>query len=176
MRYLLQSEEFYSAEAYRNKIKSPVELVIGTLRSLGAETDGKTLPRTISQMGQTLFDPPDVSGWAEGLAWINSSTLLGRINFARSITKVNAKGTSIDWGQGSVSFDEMNPTGRATIKYFSDVFLDGRIDTDDQKILNAYVDHFHEETSLNTLDVFSQEQLIRSVAYLVMASPDYQLA
>jgi uncharacterized protein (DUF1800 family) len=36
-------------------------------------------------MGQSLFDPPDVGGWPANAAWISSSTVLARINFAHSV-------------------------------------------------------------------------------------------
>ncbi len=82
MRQIFNAPEFYSDRAYRAKVKSPTELVAGIVRSLGVETDGRLLPGAVDGMGQTLFAPFDVSGWPGGAAWITSTTLLQRLNFA----------------------------------------------------------------------------------------------
>jgi uncharacterized protein (DUF1800 family) len=67
------------------KIKSPVELVIGTLRSLKATTNAQLVAQGLLEIGQGLFYPPNVKGWDGGRAWINSSTLLGRANLMADI-------------------------------------------------------------------------------------------
>ncbi|MFD2272449.1 DUF1800 family protein [Undibacterium arcticum] len=60
-------------------MKSPVELMVGTLRQFQFSYDDP-LPFTfaVAQLGQNLFNPPNVKGWPGGEAWINSSTLLAR--------------------------------------------------------------------------------------------------
>lgn len=77
---ILQSNLFYSSIALGQRIKSPVELVIGTLRSLKATTNTQLIAQGLRGIGQGLFYPPNVKGWDGGRAWINSSTLLGRSN------------------------------------------------------------------------------------------------
>ena len=67
------------------KIKSPVELVIGVLRSLKATTNTQLVAKGLLDIGQGLFYPPNVKGWDGGRAWINSSTLLGRANLMADI-------------------------------------------------------------------------------------------
>ena len=57
VRQILTSPEFYSAQAYRAKIKSPVELVAGTLHTLGIEVDGKGVGGLATLMGQMLLNP-----------------------------------------------------------------------------------------------------------------------
>ena len=46
----------------------------------------KDLGATVAAMGQDLFNPPNVKGWQEGRAWINSRTLLARVNFASTLS------------------------------------------------------------------------------------------
>ena len=60
---MFTSPAFFSDKAYKARIKSPVEFVVGAVRGLGLETDGKKLPQAIATMGQTIYDPPNVSGW-----------------------------------------------------------------------------------------------------------------
>ena len=63
-------------------VKSPVELVIGTLRLFELQpADWPPLMGEAEGMGQQLFNPPNVKGWPGGDAWINSSTLLKRKGF-----------------------------------------------------------------------------------------------
>jgi uncharacterized protein (DUF1800 family) len=79
---LLTSDAFYAPEHRAALIKSPVDLVVGTLRQFGFST-GEMLPFafTVAQLGQNLFAPPNVKGWPGGHAWINSTTLLARKQF-----------------------------------------------------------------------------------------------
>lgn len=91
VRTILLSEEMYSAAAYRTRIKAPVEVVIGSLRALEVETDGhKELP-LMRAMGQLLYDPPDPAGWTGDGAWINSTTMLARSNFANALTMTRSR-------------------------------------------------------------------------------------
>jgi uncharacterized protein (DUF1800 family) len=83
---MLRSELFFSPAAYRQKIASPVDFTLGAVRRLeGSRVSPVALADTCSKMGQTLFHPPNVAGWEEGKAWINSTTLLARSNFAQEI-------------------------------------------------------------------------------------------
>jgi len=79
---LLTSDAFYAAENRGTLVKSPVDLVVGTLRQFGMKP-GETVPFAVAAagMGQNLFGPPNVRGWPGGEAWINSSTLLARKAF-----------------------------------------------------------------------------------------------
>jgi len=84
LRVLFNSDFF--KEARFSKVKSPAELVIGTMRLVGDFTSPKVglhpLASTIRYMGQDLMNPPTVEGWHTGGEWIDSGTLVERINFA----------------------------------------------------------------------------------------------
>ena len=90
LRWLLLSPAFWSQEARGSLIKSPVDLVVGTLRSFQFET-GDALPFAIvtAGLGQNLFAPPNVKGWPGGEAWINSSTLLARKQFLERLFRAD---------------------------------------------------------------------------------------
>ena len=89
---ILTSEEFYTQQAYRSKIKSPAELIAGTIRALGIEsTVTYQVRKYMGPMGQELFNPFDVSGWPENEEWINSSTLLNRLNFVNAVAEGNRR-------------------------------------------------------------------------------------
>ena len=86
LRTLFNSDFFQSPEIRYTKVKSPVELVAGVLRLTG-EFDRpryEILERynQASYMGQILNNPPSVEGWHQGTDWLDSGTLVERINFA----------------------------------------------------------------------------------------------
>jgi uncharacterized protein (DUF1800 family) len=79
MRALLLSEAFWSAPNRGALVKSPVELVVGTLRVFDVRpVDLRAAALVCAVLGQNVFAPPNVKGWPGGEAWINSATLLGR--------------------------------------------------------------------------------------------------
>lgn len=82
LRALLTSDAFYAPQNRGLLIKSPVDLVVGTLRQFGF-TIGEPTPFVFvtAQLGQNLFAPPNVKGWPGGEAWIDSTTLLARKQF-----------------------------------------------------------------------------------------------
>jgi hypothetical protein len=79
---ILRSRHFYSEYAYRRRVKSPVEHVIGLALVARPGFAPRDLATWLEQMGQSLFAPPNVKGWAGGKSWLNSATVLARQNFA----------------------------------------------------------------------------------------------
>ena len=72
-------------EAMYQKVRSPAEVVAGTLRLTG-DLSGPDprwgwVPNEPGYMGQALLDPPSVEGWHTGKEWINSGSLINRVNF-----------------------------------------------------------------------------------------------
>ena len=85
LRLLFNSDFFKSDQARFAKVKSPAEVVVGTLHLLG---DFKFPKRGIFEvalgcryMGQDLLNPPSVEGWHTGEEWIDSGSLVERVNF-----------------------------------------------------------------------------------------------
>ncbi len=101
---ILTSDEFLSAQAYLAQVKSPVEYMVAALRSLGATVTPATAVSTLNNMGQLPFNPPSVFGWPSGLAWINTSTMLDRINFPLTIQNpTNVPSTSTETYAGEIA-------------------------------------------------------------------------
>jgi uncharacterized protein (DUF1800 family) len=95
VRTMLGSRHFYSAHAFRQRIKSPVEYVMGAVQALcrryqEGEPEYRPIPQQVlvaplEAMGQPLFAPPNVKGWPGGRTWLNTSTMLERDNFAQAL-------------------------------------------------------------------------------------------
>lgn len=88
LRAILTSDEFWSAKNRGTLIKSPVELVVGTVRTLGISIeDASVMAKACRALGQDIFDPPNVKGWEGGPAWIASNTLLRRVQLLARAAK-----------------------------------------------------------------------------------------
>src|ERR1700719_1726123 len=81
------SRDFYSPASVGTHIKSPVELAVSTYKKLGLENipGEPDFNNATSALGQRLFSPPTVAGWAGGNSWITPGLLLERGNFARDV-------------------------------------------------------------------------------------------
>ena len=86
LRSLFNSDYFKSDKCMYSRVKGPVESVVGTVRLAGTyqepTLDVHSLWRQTLFMGQGLLAPPTVEGWHEGVEWIDSGSLVERINFA----------------------------------------------------------------------------------------------
>ena len=84
LRVLFNADFFKHARF--TKVKSPAEMVVGTVRLTGGHRfpalDDIELALEAGYMGQQLLDPPSVEGWHTGTEWINTATLMTRVNFA----------------------------------------------------------------------------------------------
>ena len=77
------------------QIKSPVQLVVGSLRALGVNMlQPQQVVNALKMMGQELFNAPTVKGWDGGRAWINTSTLFARYNLPAYLGTGNCPATS----------------------------------------------------------------------------------
>ena len=86
LKNLFLSEQFYSDKARGAHIKSPVELMVGTIRVLDMEkVDYRSVDSAIQNMDMTLFEPPNVAGWDEGRAWVNADRILTRYNYVANL-------------------------------------------------------------------------------------------
>jgi hypothetical protein len=87
METIFLSRDFYASKSIGSIIKSPVQLVVSTYRKLEL-TRVPGVPDFNSatrELGQHLFNPPTVAGWAQGRAWITPSLLVARKNFAYDV-------------------------------------------------------------------------------------------
>lgn len=105
---IITSPEFFSAEAYRAKIKTPLEYVVSAVRVLGGQvsvtgtaSDGAfQLARTIGNMGEALYEAQPPTGYPDvAKAWVNSSALLRRMTFALALIPNRLPGVWINLPQ-----------------------------------------------------------------------------
>ncbi len=84
MRGLFLSDYFKSEDVWYSKVKSPAELVVGTARLAGSyqspRWDITNLASDANFMGQEILNPPTVEGWHTGTEWVDTGTLVERVN------------------------------------------------------------------------------------------------
>jgi uncharacterized protein (DUF1800 family) len=98
MNTMLTSKEFLSQGAYQSKVKTPFEMIVSSIRATGAEVDyAFPLANRIAQLGQPLYRKVEPTGYSSANAeWINSASLLARMNFALDLTQNKVQGTKVD--------------------------------------------------------------------------------
>jgi len=97
VRTIATSNEFYSQQAFRSKVKSPFEVVVSAMRALNAQPD--STPRTaqaIAYLGEPLFGHQAPNGYPETSdAWMNTGAILNRINFGMAVAANRIPGASL---------------------------------------------------------------------------------
>jgi uncharacterized protein (DUF1800 family) len=125
LRTILTSPEFFAADAYRAKVKTPFEFLVSTIRTTASEvTSADSLVQAVRQLGMPLYmcqPPTGYSDVADG--WVNGGALLNRMNVALSLTEGRMRGiepsVGIDVAQTALVHD-LSATTAATIARASD--------------------------------------------------------
>ncbi len=171
---LFKSTHFHDPAIVGKKIKDPVQLTIGTLRSLGLPMRDRSLvDKAMEAMGQVLFEPPTVDGWDGGRTWINTSTLFVRQNLTTYLVS------------GS------HPSNKKTsnkVGYDPQAWLASQTDRSPRGVADAMIDHLvgpwtaadrrepiHQFMSRRESgDQVSSDTLV-ALACLITSMPEYQL-
>jgi uncharacterized protein (DUF1800 family) len=177
---MLSSRHFFSAHAYRHRVKSPVEYTLGLVKALG---QGLIQPRALvphlELMGQHLFAPPNVKGWEGGTAWLNTATILVRHNMAYALSL----------GGGEINLGNPDPTGGPAIAVDpAAISRRARID-DPDKLITFYADLLLQGDVTDTARArlkkfmteddpqdYERDRRIREMIHALLTAPEYQLA
>ena len=86
IRYILELSWFLDTDKRYARYSWPIEFVVRAIREVGWEGFSVNSARTpLTNMGQTLFEPPDVAGWELGQGWFSTGAMLARTNFASTL-------------------------------------------------------------------------------------------
>ena len=203
---LLRSNVFYSPRAYRALVKSPLELVIGALKTMGATAVGARTLGALVQMGQIPMQPPNVAGWPGGRLWLNTGTYLARVGYLNQLAMFNPAMTGAMSGGAAMSANGTAgavPAGMDPQIFFSPAdhltppedWVDGVGPGDPLAVAQRLLDTFlqGDATALQMREVLDYlrsdgvgnrvtlsrenfEEKVRGGASLAMALPSYQLA
>lgn len=135
---MLSSNLFFSAHAYRAKVKSPVDFALGTVKALEGRIGTTALAAALEQLGQNVFQPPSVKGWDGGTAWLNGQTLLYRQNLALALcsTEDPRFGTTVD--PAAVARRHKVSGDAALVDFFLRLLLQGDVPAQTRQRLLEY--------------------------------------
>ena len=98
LRALFTDKEFFAAENYRAKIKTPFELAVSSIRALGANTNGGPgMLAMLNKLGEVPYGYQAPTGYPDTAEdWVNTGALLERLNFAIAVASNRIPGTRVD--------------------------------------------------------------------------------
>ena len=123
VRTILTSPEFFSAEAYRAKVKSPFEFVVSAVRATGTEvTSAMLLVQQVRQLGMPLYGCQPPTGYPDKAeAWVNTGALLNRMNFALQLVGGRMRGIQPGTSPvGAVLAGDVSSSTKSTIDQATD--------------------------------------------------------
>ena len=163
LRTILTSRAFYGPLSVGGQIKSPVQLMLGTIRQVGLEMppDGGLL-YALRAMGQVPFQPPNVRGWPGGRMWINTSTLLARYNTATRL--LDGRLPRVDGNRLSADANSQNPAD--IVDHWLGRLVQRPVAVDKRKVLVDTIANGPART---------REEGVRKMVQLIVAMPEYQL-
>jgi uncharacterized protein (DUF1800 family) len=167
MREVLNSPEFWDQTAYFTRYGWPVEFVIRALKDIGwtgFSVDSALTP--MANMGQILFEPPDVSGWRLGQEWFSTSAMLARMNFASTL----AANQKFNLATG-VKTAGAGVTPEAMLAYFSDQLATAPMDP---SVMTELSNYLHANGAWTGSDTQLQAKS-SGLVHLMAGGPEYQL-
>jgi uncharacterized protein (DUF1800 family) len=180
---IFTSPEFWSADAYRAKIKTPLEVVASAVRALdgrievagpdpGAPGGGIALAREVARLGEPLYEAQPPTGYPDRAeAWVNTGSLLGRMNFALGLAHNRFRGTRIDLAGFLAGTDRAQP-GQVLERLVAAV-LHGEASARTRAVLAAQLES-PEITRTTAYDRVAKDTDVEKLAALVLGSPEFQ--
>ncbi len=167
VRHLLLSQAFRSSSARYARYSWPVEFVVRAIKEVGwagfSINDGNVLSPLLN-MGQQLFEPPDVNGWELGPGWFSSGGMISRMNFASTLAR-NQKFNLRDRLRGSA------PTPEALVSSMSDRLTPSPFASEPHRTL---IDYVSAGVSWTGSDAQVADKAA-GLAHLIVGSGDYQI-
>ena len=180
LRTLFNSDHFRSNEARFARVKGPVELVVGAIRMAGSyqtPTLGiEKVSNNMLYMGQGLLQPPTVEGWHEGVEWIDSGSLVERVNFAaKELSNTNSPGVRDIIDRLAASSDGvLSPSELAD--GCVDLLGPIAVSEDTRSVLVGYASRHGELDLRDHQPGDESEQRVSNMLRLIAATREYQLA
>ncbi|PST85209.1 DUF1800 domain-containing protein [Pedobacter yulinensis] len=183
MRHIFTADWFYAPENRGNKIKSPTELLVGLSRTFHARyADPKVLIRLQQNLGQYLFNPPNVAGWPGGRSWIDSSSLMLRMKIPSLVLndgEIDFSGKADPEEEAVIAVSRAAVPSRGKRKSFVNAEVDWAAFTRDfpKDITPAELAAFllQVQPAGKVMSMLADNKGLRSTAIEVASLPEYQL-
>jgi len=168
LKTMLDSPEFWAPDAYRAKVKTPLEFVVSAVRASGAQvTEAMPIARQLQNMGMPLYGMQPPTGYSmKADAWVNSSALLGRMNFALALTSGKVKGVQVDSDQAQ------NNDPQQSLATLENSLLAGDVSKQTHDVISARLQD--SKISHRKLDDPARPPNTGLIAGLLLGSPEFQ--
>jgi len=172
LRTLFHAPEFWAADAYRAKMKTPFEFVASAARASGADIQNALpLVGTLNRMGMPLYAMQPPTGYSmKAEAWVNSSALLNRMNFALQLASGKLPGTSLD-PQGLIP-GPAPADSQAALAALEQSILAGDVSPQTHAVMQKQLGD--PQISQRRLDDTDKKPNYGAIAGLIMGSPEFQ--
>jgi uncharacterized protein (DUF1800 family) len=172
LRTMFHSPEFWAADAYRAKMKTPFEFVASAARASGADIQNALpLVGTLNRMGMPLYAMQPPTGYSmKAEAWVNSSALLNRMNFALQLTSGKLPGTSLD--PQALIPGPAPADSQAALAALEQSILAGDVSPQTHAVMQKQLGD--PQISQRKLDDADKKPNYGAIAGLIMGSPEFQ--
>ncbi|MBY0227973.1 MAG: DUF1800 domain-containing protein [Gemmataceae bacterium] len=171
---VLSSNVFFAS--YRQRIKSPIDFALGTVRALEGRIGTTALAGELEKLGQNVFNPPSVKGWDGGPAWLNGQTLLYRQNLALAFCSTEDARFGARLDPAALARRHGAKSGEEQVDLFLKLFLQGDVPAEQRRKLLDFTKKAR--TARHPVYWTAQDaadQRVRSLCHLVLTLPEYQL-
>ena len=176
LRTMFKSPEFWSPEAYRAKVKTPLEFVVSAVRASAAQVeDARALVGTLNNMGMMPYGMPPPTGYSmKADVWVNSSALLGRMNFALGLAAGKIRGIKIDPAArpAAAGASEATPDAQQTLTTLENSLLSGDISKQTHDTISKQLED--PKISQRRLDDPRRPPNVAAITGLILGSPEFQ--
>jgi uncharacterized protein (DUF1800 family) len=174
---ILSSNFFFSEQAYRKRIKSPVDFALGIVRGLEGHVGTSALVPVLEQLGQNVFYPPSVKGWDGGPTWLNGQTLLFRQNLALALTSTEDPRFSARTDPAALARKYHKKTDEEVFDFLLTLFLQNDVPDESRSRLREYQQRAHKQTApVYWTEEEATDHRVRALCHLVLTLPEYQLS
>lgn len=172
LKTMLQSPEFWAPDAYRAKVKTPLEFVVSAARASGADVaDATPLARELQIMGMPLYGAQPPTGYsAKAETWVNSSALLDRMNFALALTGGKVKGIQVEGNLGETAAESSDP--QQTLTALENALLAGDVSKQTHDTIASRLED--PRITQRKLDDAARTPNISLIEGLLLGSPEFQ--
>jgi uncharacterized protein (DUF1800 family) len=173
LRTMFDSPEFWAPQAYRAKVKTPLEFVVSAVRASGADvSNALPLVQTLNRMGMPLYGAQPPTGYSmKAETWVNSAALLNRMNFALRFTSGRMPGVSFAPERVLGSAESPSDTNAALARLENTLLAGDLSKQTHETILKHAVDP---EVTGRVLDDPSRPVNVGVLAGLILGSPEFQ--
>jgi uncharacterized protein (DUF1800 family) len=172
LRTMFSSPEFWAADAYRAKVKTPLEFVASSVRASGVEVQNALpLVQFLNRMGMPLYGMQPPTGYSmKAETWINSAALLTRMNFALQLGAGKLPGTNLD-AQALMHGATPQDAG-AALAVLENGILAGDVSAQTHAVIEKQLGD--PQVTQRRLDDPSRAPNYGAIAGLIMGSPEFQ--